>query len=214
MVASTCFGITLPSSWSVPSAFWEMLNWVAVDRILWMSVLCLVTWCVATWDRHAILTCVYEIETRVGQRYASICCDRKASLKALQTTKTTSPLVQQCQKESNAISIRHTLRLYWIPGHAGLRGNAITDKLARGSSTQTFIGPEPSRGVSRRNIKNKIKRWVDNQHLAMWRGRCCTQREAGKFISSPNPATKARLMPFNRAQSRVVTGLPDVTPWE
>jgi hypothetical protein len=49
MVAPTCFGITLPSSGSVPSAFWEMLNWGAVDRILWMGVLCLVTWCVAIW---------------------------------------------------------------------------------------------------------------------------------------------------------------------
>jgi hypothetical protein len=45
MVAPTCFGITLPSSGSVPSAFWEMLNWGAVGRILWMGVLCLVTWC-------------------------------------------------------------------------------------------------------------------------------------------------------------------------
>jgi hypothetical protein len=42
MVAPTCFGITLPSSGSVPTDFWEMLNWGAVDRIL-----CLVTWCVA-----------------------------------------------------------------------------------------------------------------------------------------------------------------------
>jgi hypothetical protein len=49
MVANTCFGITLPSSGSVPSAFWEMLNWGAVDRILRMDVLCLVTWCVAIW---------------------------------------------------------------------------------------------------------------------------------------------------------------------
>jgi hypothetical protein len=32
------FGITLPSSGSVPSAFWKMLNWGAVDRILWMGV--------------------------------------------------------------------------------------------------------------------------------------------------------------------------------
>jgi hypothetical protein len=45
MVAPTCFGITLPSSGSVPSAFWEILNRGAVDRILWMGVLCLVTWC-------------------------------------------------------------------------------------------------------------------------------------------------------------------------
>jgi hypothetical protein len=46
MVAPTCFDITLPSSGSVPRAFWDMLNWGAVDRILWMGVLCLVTWCV------------------------------------------------------------------------------------------------------------------------------------------------------------------------
>jgi hypothetical protein len=47
MVAPTCFDITLPSSGRVPSAFWEMLSRGAVDRKLWMGVLCLVTWCVA-----------------------------------------------------------------------------------------------------------------------------------------------------------------------
>jgi hypothetical protein len=46
MVAPGCFGITSLSSGSVPSAFWEMINWGAVDRILWMGVLFLVTWCV------------------------------------------------------------------------------------------------------------------------------------------------------------------------
>jgi hypothetical protein len=30
----TCFGIRLPSSGSVPSVFWEMLNWGAVDNIV------------------------------------------------------------------------------------------------------------------------------------------------------------------------------------
>jgi hypothetical protein len=52
MVATTCFGITLPSSGSVPSAFWEMFNWEAVDRILWMGVFCLVTWCAHHVTRH------------------------------------------------------------------------------------------------------------------------------------------------------------------
>jgi hypothetical protein len=48
MVAPTGFGIALPSSGSVPSAFWEMLNWRTVDRILCMGVLCLVKWCART----------------------------------------------------------------------------------------------------------------------------------------------------------------------
>jgi hypothetical protein len=51
MAAPTCFGITFPSSGSVPSAFWEILNWGAVDRIFWVGVLCLVTWCLAISDR-------------------------------------------------------------------------------------------------------------------------------------------------------------------
>jgi hypothetical protein len=38
MVAPTYLGITLPSSGNVPNAFREMLNWGAVDRILWMGV--------------------------------------------------------------------------------------------------------------------------------------------------------------------------------
>src|SRR5215510_11829324 len=53
MVSPTCFGITLPSAGSVPSAFREMLNCGAVDRIFWMGVLYLGTRCVAISDRHA-----------------------------------------------------------------------------------------------------------------------------------------------------------------
>jgi len=47
--------------------------------------------------------------------------------------------------------------LYWVPGHARVRGNEITDKLARSGSVQRFVGPEPFLGVSRQNIRRKIK---------------------------------------------------------
>jgi len=87
--------------------------------------------------------------------------------------------------------------LYWVPGHAGVRENEIADKLARGGSVQKFIGPEPSRGVFRQNIKNKITSWVDNQHLVMCRGPCSTQKQAQKLISGLSPATNARLLSFN-----------------
>jgi ribonuclease HI len=73
-------------------------------------------------------------------------------LKALQAAKTTSPLVRQCQQVLNDISARHAMRLYWDPGHAGVRGNETTDRLARSGSGQWFIGPEPFLGVSRQNI--------------------------------------------------------------
>jgi hypothetical protein len=53
MIAPTYFGITLPSSGMVPRAFLDMLNWGTVDKILWMGVLFLVTWCLVITTHHA-----------------------------------------------------------------------------------------------------------------------------------------------------------------
>ena len=86
-----------------------------------------------------------------------------------------------------------------------VRGNEIADKFTREGSIQKFIGPGPSLGVSRQNVKNKIKRWVDNQNLVMWRGPCSTQRQARKLISEPSLAAKTGLLSFSRTQSTVVT---------
>jgi len=75
--------------------------------------------------------------------------------------------------------------LYWVPGHAGVGGNEIADKLARGGYIQKLIPREPSLGVSRQNIKNKITSWVDNQHLVMWRGPCSAQETGSKIDFAP-----------------------------
>jgi hypothetical protein len=69
------------------------------------------------------------------------------------------------------------------------------------------VGPEPDLGVSRQNVRNKIKWWIDSQHITMWRSLTTTQRQTRKLISSPSPTAKTRLLSFNRTQSRVVTGL-------
>jgi hypothetical protein len=94
-----------------------------------------------------------------------------------------------------------------IEFHAGVRGNEIADRLARSGSAQRFVGPEPFLGVSRQVIRRKMKRWMEKQHLALWGGPCSTQRQARELISGPNLATGARVLSFNRTQTRVVIGL-------
>jgi hypothetical protein len=97
--------------------------------------------------------------------------------------------------------------LYWVSGHAGIRGNEIADELARVGSSMGFLGPEPALRVSRRDIQNKLCRCLVNQHWASWRGLGGTQRQARELISGPSLGTKAKLLPVNRTQSRAVIGL-------
>jgi len=121
--------------------------------------------------------------------------------------------VQQCQQALNDISTWHAVRLYWVPGHAGVRGNEIADKLTRSVSGQRFIGPEPFWGVSRQNMIRKMKRWMERQHVTLWHGTCGKQRQAQELISGPNLASGAQLLSFSRTQSRAVIGLlMDITP--
>jgi len=87
---------------------------------------------------------------------------------------------------------------YWVPGHAGVRGNKIADVLARGSSALKFVGPEPALGVSRLNIRRQIIRWLVNQHWTWRQGRGNTQRQAQELISGPCLGAKAKFLSFNR----------------
>jgi len=72
---------------------------------------------------YAILACVHEIRTQDRpEKYVGICSDSQAALKALQAARM-SPLVRQCQQALNDISIWRAVGLFWVPGHAGVRGN-------------------------------------------------------------------------------------------
>jgi ribonuclease HI len=138
-------------------------------------------------EMYTILACVYEIQIlNRSERYVSICSDSQAALKALQAVRTTSPLVHKCQRALNDISARHVVGLYWVPGHAGVRGNEIADRLTRDGSGRGFLGPEPVLGVSRRDIQNRHCRWLNSQHSASWRGLGNTLRQAQELISGPS----------------------------
>jgi hypothetical protein len=88
--------------------------------------------------------------------------------------------------------------LYWVPGHAGVRGNETADRLARSGSASGFVGPEPALGVSKQDLSSKIGRWLVNQHQRRWRDLGPSQRQARELISGPNRGTKAKFLSLSR----------------
>lgn len=61
--------------------------------------------------------------------------------------------------------------------------------------------------VSRQNIREEIKRSMDKQHVAIWRGLISTHRVARQLVSGLSPTAKIRLLSFDTTQSRDGTGL-------
>jgi ribonuclease HI len=58
---------------------------------------------------------------------------------AIEAAKSTSLLVQQCQKALNDISTRHSVALSWFPGRSGVRGDEIADGLAREGTVHCLL---------------------------------------------------------------------------
>ena len=71
---------------------------------------------------------------------------------------------------------------FLLPGLAGVRGNEIADELAGDGSVLKFFGPAPVLGVSRLDIRRRIRRWLVNQDWIWWRGLGDTQRQARELI--------------------------------
>jgi ribonuclease HI len=92
----------------------------------------------------------------------SICSVCQAALEVLQTIRA-SFLVHHCQKALNIISALHAVGLYWVSGHAGVRGNELTDGLARCGSASSFVGSEPALGDPRQDLRNRINCWLVNK---------------------------------------------------
>ena len=171
-----------------------------------------------TWNAHncslkwssapsICLQMLYKIERRMNRawkwsrRWAVNGCSKYSN-----SCKTVWTRSQSLSSNNPTINwqIRHQI-LHKTQGN--MRGNEIDDRLTKRGSGQRFIGPEPFLGVSRQSIRRKMKRWMPNQHLALWRGPCSTQRQAWELISGLDLATGARLLSFNRTQTRAVIGL-------
>ena len=77
-----------------------------------------------------------------------------------------SNLVNETILALKALSVSHSVRLLWVPGHCGVEGNKIADVLAKQAACLNFVGPEPVLGLPNTLIRTYI-RPVSYTHLTL-----------------------------------------------
>jgi hypothetical protein len=81
----------------------------------------------------------------------------QAALKPLSGLKVISRLVEECQEALTVLATLNEVTLIWVPGHCGILGNEMADRLARQVSARPLLGPEPALGIPRCQAREAIR---------------------------------------------------------
>ena len=119
---------------------------------------------------YAKLRCAYEnIRRAYRNKRIIIFSDSQAALRALSGPKVISRLVEECQEALSALATLNEVTLAWVPGHQGILGNEMADKLARQASAMPLLGPEPALRIPKHLAREAIKSWTEYQHSNTWK---------------------------------------------
>ena len=88
-----------------------------------------------------------------GVKWRSTFTDSQAAIKALDSCKFNSKIILECWNTLQLLSSKCPVTITWVPGHCGIVGNEIADKLARQAANSPFTGPEPWIAVSLRKLQ-------------------------------------------------------------
>ncbi|XP_049316943.1 uncharacterized protein LOC125779713 [Bactrocera dorsalis] len=107
----------------------------------------------------AISRCV-ELNLQRGYRNEriAILSDSQAALKAITSYEVKSLLVLECIERLNNLAECNQVHLIWVPGHKGIAGNELADKLARSAASASMVGPEPFIAVGSHAIKERFRK--------------------------------------------------------
>jgi hypothetical protein len=119
---------------------------------------------------YAILLCAYEnIRRAYKNKRILIFSDSQAALQALSGPKVISKLVEKFQEALTALATLNEVTLIWVPGHYGILGNEMADRLARQASAMPLLGLEPALGIPKCLAREAIKSWTEYQHSSNWK---------------------------------------------
>lgn len=85
--------------------------------------------------------------------------DSKNALMALKKCKINSKLIYECIKYLTQLAFTNGIALTWVPGHSGIYGNDIADRIAKFAASEQCVSAEPLMRVERSYAKTLNDRW-------------------------------------------------------
>ncbi|PNF22726.1 hypothetical protein B7P43_G07139 [Cryptotermes secundus] len=131
---------------------------------------------------------------------------RQAALKALDKHQINLKLVWNGHVTLMELAKHNRVQLIWVPGHEGIAGNEIADRLAKIGAQHPFTGPEPACGISIGVATKAIRDWTNMNHKKCWRS-LTGLRQAKGLIGGPSTERAKELLKLNRNQLRWVVEL-------
>ena len=112
--------------------------------------------------------------------------DSQAAMKALIKCTVTSITAFNCIRNLNQLAKQNHVSIAWIPGHAGVHGNEVVDRVAKSGSNSKIHGPKPFNIVLYASCVSMVKDWSTDRWKSMWNKRkdCLRMTESVGWTSS------------------------------
>ena len=103
--------------------------------------------------------------------------------------------------------MQNSIKINWIPGHEGIRGNEIADRLANIGTNQVIPNLDPTAPnipVATSVIKSLVKTWETNEHQIRWDS-TDEYRQTRIFISNVSKNYWKTISRLSRKDARWIT---------